>query len=125
MEVIKREKSRLQIIQYGAIYVRLEVCPEDSRYRWKCSNCVAFSYRADITTGLDVKTVTSSTLQIHDPYHTVVSATKLYILPCWNMPEVPVKSSHRFSLCRTRQPRDYIKRSLRSHRTQIKSEIWS
>ncbi|KAI0215593.1 hypothetical protein LSAT2_032355 [Lamellibrachia satsuma] len=45
--------------------------------RWECSNCVAFSYKAAITTDLEMKTVTSSTPHTHDPHDTAVSATKL------------------------------------------------
>ena len=61
MEVIKSQKGRLK----------------KTAVIWECSNCVAFSCKAAITTDLEMKTVTSSTPHTHDPHDNAVSATKL------------------------------------------------
>ena len=84
MEVIKSQKGGLKIM-YAKMYAR------KTAIGWECSNRIALSCKADITTGLEMKTVTISTPHTLDSYDTAVSAT--------------VELSLSFSLTQNRVPR--------------------
>ena len=107
------------------IYAHLEVCPED---------LVAFSSKADITTDIEVKTVTSSTTRIHDPRDTAVSATKLQTTileharssrETFTQLLADVISNAPIEVCAELGNSETNNRSLRWHRTQTQPEIQS
>jgi len=68
---------KLDTRSYMMVYMYAKKYARKRAVRWECSNRVAFSCKADITTDLEMKTVTCSTPHIHDAHDNTVSASKL------------------------------------------------
>ncbi len=66
MEVIKSQKGGLKIIVDGYMYTKKYA--RKTAIRWECSKRIVFSCKAAITTGIDMKNVTSSTPHTHDKF---------------------------------------------------------